>query len=74
MFRMMLVIGLIMISYGIPFSNTVLFLYGGENLSQEGGNGTTLLQANCVYILFIALNGVLEAFTFAVMGEAELER
>lgn len=70
---MMLMVGLTMISYGIPFSNTLLYLYGGENLSDKG-NGTKLLQANCAYIVFIALNGVTEAFTFAVMSQEQLDK
>jgi oligosaccharide translocation protein RFT1 len=68
----MLLIGLVMIVYGVPYSNTVLYLYGGENLS-ENGPGTRLLQANCAYIFILALNGVTEAFTFAAMTQEQLD-
>lgn len=61
-----------MIVYGVPYSNTLLYLYGGEKLS-EVGPGTKLLQANCGYIFIMALNGVTEAFTFAAMNQAQLD-
>lgn len=62
-----------MIVYGIPYSNTVLFLYGGSKLSEQGP-GTRLLQANCAYIFIMALNGVTEAFTFAAMTQAQMDK
>jgi len=69
----MLMIGLILIVYGVPYSNTVLFLYGGSNLS-ESSVATQLLQANCVYIFFLAVNGVTEAFTFAAMTQDQMDK
>ncbi|OXA55379.1 Protein RFT1 [Folsomia candida] len=71
--KMMLLIGSVMIVYGIPYSNTVLFLYGGSKLSEQGP-GTRLLQANCAYIFIMALNGVTEAFTFAAMTQAQMDK
>jgi len=70
---MMLIIGLVMVVYGIPYSNSVLFLYGGEKLSEKGP-GTRLLQANCAYIFIMALNGVTEAFTFAAMTQDQMNK
>ncbi|CAL8102717.1 unnamed protein product [Orchesella dallaii] len=71
--RMMSLIGMIIIVYGLPYSNTVLFLYGGSRLSDEGP-GTSLLQANCINILALALNGVTEAFTFAAMSKEQMDK
>ena len=71
--RLMILIGLVAIVYGVPYSNSVLFLYGGENLS-ENVVATRLLQANCVYILIMAVNGITETFTFAAMTQDQLDK
>lgn len=71
--RMMSLIGMIVLVYGLPYSSTVLYLYGGERLSDEGP-GTKLLQANCVNILTLALNGITEAFTFAAMTKQQMDK
>lgn len=71
--RLMSLIGMVVLIYGVAYSNTVLFLYGGERLSDEGP-GTRLLQANCVNILTLALNGVTEAFTFAAMNKEQMDK
>ncbi|ODN00220.1 Protein RFT1 [Orchesella cincta] len=71
--RMMSLVGMVIIVYGLPFSNTVLFLYGGSRLSDEGP-GTRLLQANCINIFTLALNGVTEAFTFAAMSKDQMDK
>lgn len=71
--RMMSLIGLVILVYGLPYSNTVLYLYGGEMLSDKGP-GTKLLQANCINIFTLALNGVTEAFTFAAMSKEEMDK
>jgi oligosaccharide translocation protein RFT1 len=69
----MMIIGSIAIVYGLPYSNSVLFLYGGEKLS-ETGIATRLLQANCLYILVMAVNGITETFTFAAMTQDQLDK
>jgi len=69
----MIIIGSITIVYGLPYSNSVLFLYGGENLSEEG-SATRLLQANCIYILVMAVNGITETFTFAAMTQDQVDK
>ncbi|CAG7728936.1 unnamed protein product [Allacma fusca] len=71
--RLMMIIGSIAIVYGLPYSNSVLFLYGGENLS-ENVIATRLLQANCLYILVMAVNGITETFTFAAMTQDQLDK
>ena len=46
-------------------------LYGGSALSSAGAG---LLQAQCVLLVFLALNGVTEAYTFAVMSDTQLRQ
>jgi len=69
--RLMFLIGLTILIFGIPYSRTLLFLYGGSGLS-DSGPGTPLLQWNCAYIFIMAINGVTEAFTQAAMTQEEM--
>ncbi len=68
----MIVLSLLVIAFGIPYSRFVLNLYGGSNLID--GPGVALLQLYCVYILFLAVNGITEAFAQATMSLEELKR
>jgi oligosaccharide translocation protein RFT1 len=68
----MMLIGLTILVFGVPYSRTLLFLYGGTALS-DSGPGTILLQGNCVYIFIMAINGVTEAFTQAAMTQEEMD-
>ena len=49
-----------MIGFGYPFSSVLLFLYGGSQLATS--IAVTLLRVYCVYVLFLGLNGISEAF------------
>jgi oligosaccharide translocation protein RFT1 len=75
--KLMGLIGLIGLVWGIPYSNSVLFLYGGSSLANnegESSSATKLLQANCAYISLLAVNGVTEAFSFAAMTKEEMDK
>lgn len=58
-------------TFGIPYSRVLLYFYGGSNLSD--GSGPTLLILYCIYIPFLAINGITEAFSQATMSIAELK-
>ncbi|KAK3864782.1 hypothetical protein Pcinc_029562 [Petrolisthes cinctipes] len=65
-------ISIIIVTFGWSYSNLVLWLYGGMQLSQ--GIGTQLMRAQSFYIVFLAVNGITEAYTFAAMDERQLSR
>lgn len=69
--RFVIVISLLVITFGVPYSRFFLNLYGGATLTN--GPGPLLLQLYCVYILFLAVNGITEAFSQATMSIRELE-
>jgi oligosaccharide translocation protein RFT1 len=66
-----IIISLFVITFGIPYSRFLLNLYGGSNLIN--GPGPTLLRLFCIYILFVAINGITEAFSQATMSIKQLD-
>lgn len=58
-------ISVIIKSYSYPFQ-----LYGGDQLSD--GDGPLLMRAQCFYVIFLAVNGITEAYTFASMDDSQL--
>jgi oligosaccharide translocation protein RFT1 len=70
--RAMTLIGLLGVTFGIPYSSTVLWAYGGAALTSDAA--VQLLRFQCAYIALIALNGILETFTFASMSTKQLAR
>jgi len=68
--RLMLMLGLVIFSFGFSYSDLLLRLYGGNNLVGDGG--TNLLRAQCLLIVFLALNGVSECFARSVMTDVEI--
>ena len=46
-------------------------LYGGSQLSD---GGTHLMRAQSFYVIFLAINGITEAYTFASMDDSQLSR
>ncbi|KAF0287912.1 Protein RFT1 [Amphibalanus amphitrite] len=48
----------------------LLRLYGGALLA--AGPAVSLLRAQCAYVLLLAVNGVLECYTFAVMRQEQI--
>ena len=68
----MSIIGLVILTFSFPYSHLLLYLYGGSTLSE--GEGPTLLKAHSIYIIFIAVNGVSECYTFATMTLQQVDR
>jgi oligosaccharide translocation protein RFT1 len=65
-------IGLTVLVFGQSYSGLLLHIYGGTKLS---GNSdcVNLLKFHCVYIYFLAINGVTEGFFNATMCEKGLK-
>ncbi|XP_064109096.1 protein RFT1 homolog [Macrobrachium nipponense] len=72
LFSNLILVSLLIITFGWSYSRTVLQIYGGSQLSDD--DGTLLMRAQCFYVVFLAVNGITEAYTFAVMDDAELSR
>ncbi|XP_050687419.1 protein RFT1 homolog isoform X1 [Eriocheir sinensis] len=68
----LVLVSLIIITFGWSYSRVVLQLYGGAQLSE--GGGTPLMRAQCFYVIFLAVNGITEAYTFASMDDSQLSR
>ncbi|XP_069167781.1 man(5)GlcNAc(2)-PP-dolichol translocation protein RFT1 isoform X2 [Procambarus clarkii] len=70
--RNMILISIIILTFGWSYSSLLLQLYGGHQLSE--GEGTPLMRAQCFYVVFLAINGITESYTLAVMDDAQLSR
>nr|XP_027323701.2 protein RFT1 homolog isoform X1 [Anas platyrhynchos] len=70
--KLVLLIGLTITVFGYAFSQLALDIYGGSMLSS--GTGPNLLRCYSLYVLFLAINGVTECFTFALMCKEEVDR
>ena len=57
-------LGLLVACFGQAYAWLLLQMYGGANLC--AAPGPALLRAYCVYVLAMALNGILECFVTAV--------
>jgi len=68
--RLMSLLGLIILTFGFSYSHLLLHLYGGSNLTV--GSGPDLLRAQCLLVLFLAVNGITECFAMAVMSQADI--
>ncbi|CAG2165089.1 unnamed protein product, partial [Oppiella nova] len=72
--KIMSLLGLIILIFGVNYSELALLIYGGRPLSAgDNGLATGLLQWHSLYILFIAINGITECFTFAAMNSRQLD-
>ena len=69
--KLMLIVALIIATFGQAYSGTLLYLYAGEKLLPLG---KTLMQFHCLYIAFIAINGITECFVFATMTKDQLDK
>lgn len=69
--RAMTLLGLLVMTFGFSYSHLLLHLYGGTNLST--GLGPELLRGHCVFVLLMAVNGVSECFSFAIMTSAQVD-
>ncbi|XP_042217702.1 protein RFT1 homolog isoform X2 [Homarus americanus] len=70
--RTLLLISIFILTFGWSYSSLLLELYGGRQLSE--GGGTLLMRAQCFYVIFLAMNGITEAYTFAAMDDIQLSR
>ncbi|XP_063863644.1 protein RFT1 homolog [Scylla paramamosain] len=67
----LVLVSLIIVTFGWSYSSLALQLYGGAQLSESG---THLMQAQSFYVIFLAINGITEAYTFASMDDSQLHR
>ena len=65
-------LSVIIVVFGFSYSDVLLSVYGGEALSS--GSAPLLMRAFWVYVLFLAVNGVTEAFVFSAMSKAEVDK
>lgn len=70
--RFVMILSLLVMGFGIPYAELALRIYGGTNLAD--GPGPSLLRFYCVYLFFLAMNGITEAFGQATMSIKQLER
>ncbi|NXH19833.1 RFT1 protein, partial [Bucco capensis] len=70
--KLVLLVGLTITVFGFAYSQLALDIYGGSVLSS--GTGPSLLRCYSLYVLFLAINGVTECFTFAVMCREDVDR
>uniref|UniRef100_A0A8B9G6L6 Protein RFT1 homolog n=1 Tax=Amazona collaria TaxID=241587 RepID=A0A8B9G6L6_9PSIT len=70
--KLVLLTGLTITVFGYAYSQLALDIYGGSMLSS--GTGPDLLRCYSLYVLFLAVNGVTECFTFASMCKEEVDR
>ncbi len=70
--KCLLLLGVVVVTFGYSYSHLLLHLYGGQLLS--GGVGPALLRTHCAYVVFLAVNGVSECYAFAVMTAEEVAR
>ncbi|GMR50336.1 hypothetical protein PMAYCL1PPCAC_20531 [Pristionchus mayeri] len=68
--RDIILCGLVVSVFGVPYSGVAVSIYGGQMLVANGG--AALLATYAVYILVIAINGVTEAFAFATMNVEQI--
>ncbi|KAF5285563.1 hypothetical protein FQR65_LT13197 [Abscondita terminalis] len=71
--RVVTSIGFIVVIFGQSYSHTLLYLYGGDVLTDDS-LPTVLLQFHCIAILLLAVNGVTECYVFATMNHKELDK
>lgn len=70
--KLVMLIGLVIISFGPSYSYTVLKLLYGERHSDR--EASTLLRYYCIYIISLAINGTSESFLHAVANENQLNQ
>ncbi|XP_062187184.1 uncharacterized protein LOC133890704 isoform X1 [Phragmites australis] len=70
--KLIMLIGLVVISFGPSYSYTLLKLLYGEKHSD--GEASVILRYYCFYIISLAMNGTSEAFLHAVANENQLKQ
>ncbi|KAJ0399774.1 hypothetical protein P43SY_010561 [Pythium insidiosum] len=70
--KLMHLVGLVFLAFGVNYAYTlVMLLYGAEKAANGVG---VALGAYCVYIPFLGLNGISEAFVHSVGNQEQLMR
>ncbi|CAB3406166.1 unnamed protein product [Caenorhabditis bovis] len=64
------VIGFVACAFGVPYSPTAIYLYGGDLLYSNGGS--VLLSLYSIYLFIMAVNGITECFAMASMNNREV--
>lgn len=71
--KLMLLIGLIFVCFGPSYSYTLLLLLYGRKWS-DATNAPTVLSLYCIYVMFMAVNGITEAFVHATSNAQQLQK
>lgn len=66
-------LGLTIVVFGQAYSETLLYLYGGQVLTSDP-LPTILLRCHCFNVFFLAVNGITECYAFATMSTVQLDR
>ncbi|KAF7488314.1 Protein RFT1 -like protein [Sarcoptes scabiei] len=72
--KLMFLIGSLLFVYGYNNASLLLYIYGGPRFlsDQLSSLAINLFRSHCVYIVLIAVNGILESYSFAVMSTNQL--
>nr|CAG4647834.1 EOG090X04LH [Moina brachiata] len=70
--RALILIGSIIVTFGLSYSHLLLRIYGGSTLID--GPGPLLIKAHSFAVCLMAINGVTEAYAFAAMSSSYLDR
>lgn len=63
LFRILIIIGLLIVVFGVCYSEAILLMLVGKEWATS--SAVNSLRVYCVYILFMGLNGISEAFVYA---------
>ena len=70
--KALIVISLVVCTFGMSFAHMALNIYGGSLLSS--GIGPDLLRAHCFLVMFLAINGITECYAFCAMTQDQVSR
>ncbi|XP_055376756.1 protein RFT1 homolog [Condylostylus longicornis] len=73
LFMIITSVGIIIFVFGQYYSGIALYLYGGADFVSDGLS-EKLLRWHCLAILFLAVNGISEAFMFATNSSIEIDK
>lgn len=73
--KLMTYFGLVVVAFGYNYSHLAILLYAGKKFATgPNSSAVTLMKAQTLYIMVIAVNGVTETFTFASMTQTQLNK
>eukprot|EP01134_Creolimax_fragrantissima_P002325 CFRG2325T1 len=67
-----IILGLVFVSFGPPYTTILLDIYGGHTIST--GVGPSLLSWYCLYVLLLGVNGITECFLIASADRGLIDR